>query len=343
MCVAGRSLDPGVHGPLFRGLRFVLQGSDSGPWNSGESWRWPSLLLRCGPGGEQPEPSQVLPVLRGKEHYKYCCRIFCTRPSTNHNMFRCGQYVVPVEVSVVFTFILSDFFFLLLDRPPALSPRLHQTLQAVRRVRQGLRPPLPLPQPLRRPRQPPSLPALHPLHGGGAPPVCGHGSRLPAGQDAGGRPQPVRVADAARGGVLGGGADEHERADASVGGVASERAVRGRRHGDHHLLQAVRRLVTPQVAGSALGRRAEVPAGRSATDRPQGHEGGQKCHRHLIRRLLTVPSSVHLWGVHSRFTESLSCTQLCENVPFRCVLCHELCRVNVTVVLWYSILICLQL
>lgn len=72
MCVASRSLDTGLHGPLLPGLWFVLQGSDPGPWEPGQSRRRPSLLLRCGPSREQPEPSQVLSVLRGK----HCCRGF---------------------------------------------------------------------------------------------------------------------------------------------------------------------------------------------------------------------------------------------------------------------------
>lgn len=126
-------------------------------------------------------------------------------------------------------------------------------------MRQGLRPPLPLPQPLRGPGQPPPLPALHPLHGDRTPLVCRHGDKLPARQDAGGEPQPVHVALAARGGVLGGGPDEHERADAPMGGVAADRTVRGRRHGDDHLLQAVRGLGAPEVPGTALGHCAEVP------------------------------------------------------------------------------------
>lgn len=85
------------------------------------------------------------------------------------------------------------------------------------------------------------------------------------------------MAHAARGGVLGGGSDEHERTDTPVGGMAADRTVRGRRHGDDHLLQAVRGLSAPKVPGTALGCRAEVPAGRSATGGPQRDERKQNC------------------------------------------------------------------
>lgn len=86
------------------------------------------------------------------------------------------------------------------------------------------------------------------------------------------------MAHTVRGGVLGGGPDEHERADAPVGGVAADGTVRGRRHGDDYLLQAVRGLGAPEVPGAALGCRAEVPAGRSAKGGPQGDERKQNCH-----------------------------------------------------------------
>lgn len=180
---------------------------------------------------------------------------------------------------------------------------------------------------MHRPGQPPPLPPLHPLHGDSPPSFCCCGNELPAWQDACQQAQLVVVADTVGGGVLGGGPHEHECADPPLGGVATNWTVWCRRHGDDHLLQTVRKLRSTKVTGATLGRGVIVSAGRSKTGRQQTDEGGQNRHRHL-KPLLHHHSFIN---IHSQFTESSLCTQLCENVPLDSVMlyCHVIGYLNV--------------
>lgn len=189
--------------------------------------------------------------------------------------------------------------------PTAVSSWLHETLQTLRPVRPGLRPPLPFPQPLYRPGQSPPLPLLHPVYGDGPPSLCCHGNSLPAGPDSSGRPRPVAVARAAGWGVLGGGPAEHECPDAAVGGVAAEGAVWRRGHGDDLLFQAGGELSTAEVLRTALDHGGDVSSGREETNKQRADRWRQNGHRHLKKNQL-FPVTVRVFHVHLHF----------ENVSF---------------------------
>lgn len=161
-------------------------------------------------------------------------------------------------------------------------------------VHQRLRPPLPFPQPVHRPEEPPPFPPLHPLHGDCPPSFCCHGNKLPVWEHACGRSQLVLVAHAVRRGILGRGHDVHECADAPLGGVATYRAVWSHRHRNNHLLQTVWELGTTEVTGTALGHSAVVPAGWSETSGQRANKRGQNCHRHLILSVCIVSSCCYI-------------------------------------------------
>lgn len=194
--------------------------------------------------------------------------------------------------------------------PTAVSSWLHETLQTLRPVHPGLRPPLPFPQPLHRPGQSPPLPLLHPVYGDGPPSLCRHGNSLPAGPDPCGRPRPVAVAHAAGWGVLGGGPAEHECPDAAVGGVAAEGAVWRRGHGDAHLLQAGGALSTAEVLRTALDRGGDVSSGREETNKQRADRWRQNGHRHLKKQI-----NFSLW-----LSESFMCTYILRMSPSDLVL-----------------------
>lgn len=160
-------------------------------------------------------------------------------------------------------------------------------------VHQGLWPPLPFPQPVHRSGKPPPLHLLHPLHGDSPPSFCCLSNKLPVRQNVCWQSQLVIVADIVGGRVLGRGHDDYECADAPVGGVATDRAVWCRRHGNDHLLQILWKLCATEVTRTALGHSTVISAGGTETCGQRTHKRGENGHRHLTLSVCLVCVIAH--------------------------------------------------